>query len=107
MKQIALHRSRASGINQCLNGWARACLKCYPLENRRVRGVVHFARETETKAQRGRQKGEDYGVQEMEREPVHIYRVTDNTQIGQMSKDTRETRPVGDRDTVVATEREF
>ena len=25
----------------------------------------------------------------MEREPIHIYRVTDNTQIGQMSEDTR------------------
>jgi len=24
-----------------------------------------------------------------EREPIHIYRVTDNTQIGQMSEDTR------------------
>jgi len=28
----------------------------------------------------------------MEREPIHIYRVADNTQIGQMSKDTRRTQ---------------
>jgi hypothetical protein len=27
-----------------------------------------------------------------EGEPIHVYRVTDNTQIGQMSKDTRGTR---------------
>jgi len=27
-----------------------------------------------------------------EREPIHIYRVTDNTQIGQMSEDTRGTQ---------------
>lgn len=39
-------------------------------------------------------KGGDCGcsVQKMEREPIHIYRVTDNTQIGQMSKDTRRTQ---------------
>jgi hypothetical protein len=30
-----------------------------------------------------------------EGEPIHVYRVTDNTQIGQMSKDTRKTRPCG------------
>ena len=28
----------------------------------------------------------------MEREPVHIYKATDNTQIGQMGKGTRETQ---------------
>ena len=26
-----------------------------------------------------------------EREPIHVYRVTDNTQIGQISKETRGT----------------
>ena len=34
------------------------------------------------------------GVQK-EREPVHIYKVTDDTQIGQISKDTRETQSRG------------
>jgi len=39
-------------------------------------------------------KGGDCGcsVQKMEREPIHIYRVADNTQIGRMSKDTRRTQ---------------
>jgi len=39
-----------------------------------------------------RSKGNCAACVQKEREPIHIYRVTDNTQIGQMSQDTRGTQ---------------